>query len=81
MTYKQSGPKTGSFEPPAYVTYDRSEIWDTIKSIHNEIECKEKNIRELIQLTNEIIAAYENNDKDSLPHLLKEFEFIKKNKK
>ena len=73
------GPRTGTFEPPHFNKYSRnSDIWNTLKEMHQDMEKKEKSLSNLIQLTQEIIGAYERNDKESLNFLLAEFEQFKK---
>jgi hypothetical protein len=73
------GPKTGTFEPPhEQPLHKQPHLWNTMKEFEERITCKEKDIKSLIQLTCEIISAFEINDTKSLEFLLKEFSEIKK---
>jgi hypothetical protein len=73
------GPKTGTFEPPhEQPLHKQSHLWNTMIEFEERISCKEKEIKSLIQLTCEIIHAFEIKDNKALEFLLKEFEQIKK---
>jgi hypothetical protein len=73
------GPKTGTFEPPHHQPLHKEpNLWNTFREMEEEIGNKDKKIKELIQLTIEIIAAHNQKDKTTLDYLVKEFEKFKK---
>jgi hypothetical protein len=80
MSQQNLGPKTGTYEPPSYneLTHTSSDLWYTVKDMHERMSKSDKKISELLQLMQEIIGAYDRNDKESLSFLLCELEKIKK---
>lgn len=77
MTQQFLGPKTGTYEPPS-LNREEPHLWNTVKKMHENMTSAETKISQLLQLMQEIIGAYDRNDKDTLKFLLKELEKFKK---